>query len=154
MGRIATTRAGGRRAVLRRSVRRARLGQVPPVQAPPRVIATCYLCTQPIFARFKSPDPYSYSVDHIWPLAKNGPDVPANRAPAHRICNLRKGDTLPPPLVMRAVRDRIADEARAVRRVAAAARAIQRVAPPPPPGSLTHALRSMRSGDRLAKRLG
>lgn len=107
--------AGGRRAALRRSVGRARLGQVQPMQTPPRIIATCYLCTQPIFAHFKSPHPYSYSVDHIWPLAKNGPDVPANRAPAHRICNLRKGDTLPPPLVMLAVRGRIAAEARVAR---------------------------------------
>lgn len=140
--RIGRGRGGNRRAEIRRSVQRARLGQVQPAQAP-QVLAICNLCGQPIFASFKSPHPYSYSVDHTIPTAKGGPDVPANRAPAHRICNSRKRDTMPPPRVIEAVRARLATERQAVQRLAAAARAAQRVAPPSPPPTLARAFRSI-----------
>lgn len=66
----------------------------------------CHLCQRAINPAFKSPHPMSPSVDHVIG-ADTGNDLRFLR-PAHRICNLRKGDpnrtkiraTEPQPKVM------------------------------------------------------
>jgi 5-methylcytosine-specific restriction endonuclease McrA len=54
--------------------------------------------------------PGSDAVDHIIPLARGGPDTPANKQPAHhntdcptcgQRCNRVKGDKLVPPTLRR-----------------------------------------------------
>lgn len=40
-------------------------------------------------------DPYSFTVDHIIPLAKGGADTLDNKQPAHRKCNRDKSDKDP-----------------------------------------------------------
>lgn|SRR5581483_1523053 len=58
----------------------------------------CYLCGFPIPAEIASSrHPLFGTVDHIIPLSRSGPDVMANRAPAHRLCNERKGHFLVDP---------------------------------------------------------
>lgn len=115
--RIGRGRSGNRRVEILRSVQCARLGQRQPARAP-QVIAICHLCGLPIFAHFQAPHPRSFTVDHTIPTAKGGPDVPANRRPAHRICNERKGDILPPPAVVSAVLAAVATERQALPRLA------------------------------------
>jgi 5-methylcytosine-specific restriction endonuclease McrA len=44
----------------------------------------CGICEQPIDYTLKSPDPMSFEVDHIIPLAKGGLDELANKQAAHR----------------------------------------------------------------------
>lgn len=44
----------------------------------------CALCLNPIDYSIKSPDPMSFEVDHIIPLAKGGTDELANKQAAHR----------------------------------------------------------------------
>jgi hypothetical protein len=52
----------------------------------------CYLCGLPIPEEIvSSAHPLFGTVDHIIPRSKNGPDALFNRAPAHNICNERKG---------------------------------------------------------------
>lgn len=55
----------------------------------------CHICEQPIDYTLKSPDPMSFEVDHIVPLARGGADVLANKAASHRVCNRAKWHTLP-----------------------------------------------------------
>jgi len=50
----------------------------------------CHICHQAINPNLKSPHPMSRSVDHIIGAA-TGNDLRYLR-PAHRICNIRKGD--------------------------------------------------------------
>ena len=52
----------------------------------------CHLCGQPIDYGLPSGDPWSFELDHVVPTARGGdPWDYANAAPAHRICNQRKG---------------------------------------------------------------
>lgn len=55
----------------------------------------CHICEQPIDYALVSPDPMSFEVDHIIPLARGGPDELANKAASHRVCNRTKWHTLP-----------------------------------------------------------
>ena len=55
----------------------------------------CHICEQPIDYALKSPDPMSFEVDHIVPLARGGADELANKAAAHRVCNRAKWHKLP-----------------------------------------------------------
>jgi hypothetical protein len=55
------------------------------------VSGICYLCRLPIDMNLKYPDPMSKSVDHIEPLARGGTHTMDNLAPAHWLCNVRKG---------------------------------------------------------------
>lgn len=61
----------------------------------------CHLCGMPIDYSLPAGEPMSYELDEIVPVSKGGsPYDPANVAPAHRICNQRKGDRIgfdPPP---------------------------------------------------------
>lgn len=58
----------------------------------------CWLCGQPIdYAAEPGSTDDSLTLDHIRPVAKR-PDLqedPANFAPAHRSCNVRRGDRDP-----------------------------------------------------------
>ena len=54
----------------------------------------CGICEQEIDYDLKSPDPMSFEVDHIIPLAKGGPDDLANKQASHRKCNRAKWDKL------------------------------------------------------------
>jgi hypothetical protein len=52
---------------------------------------TCHICRLPIPQGIVSNvHPLFGTVDHIRPMALGGLDVPGNRAPAHRLCNLNK----------------------------------------------------------------
>lgn len=53
----------------------------------------CHLCHEPIDYSLKSPDPYSFEIDHVIPRSKGGADTVDNLAPAHRRCNREKWDT-------------------------------------------------------------
>lgn len=53
----------------------------------------CHLCGMPIDYSLPAGDPMSYELDEIVPVSKGGsPYDPGNVAPAHRICNQRKGN--------------------------------------------------------------
>lgn len=52
----------------------------------------CALCHEPIDYSLRSPDPMSFEVDHIIPLARGGLDERDNVQPSHRHCNRRKAD--------------------------------------------------------------
>lgn len=53
----------------------------------------CHLCGKPIDYSLPAGHPMSYELDEVVPVSKGGdPLDPDNTAPAHRICNQRKGD--------------------------------------------------------------
>lgn len=54
----------------------------------------CHLCGEFISLDQKYPAPHSFVIDHVVPLSKGGDDMKSNVAPAHNICNLKKGDRL------------------------------------------------------------
>lgn len=77
-----------RRRALKRSCRRERYTDEQVLSAHG---AQCSLCSGPIDLALRSPDPMSYSVDHVVPLYLGGADALDNVRPAHRTCNTRKG---------------------------------------------------------------
>lgn len=53
----------------------------------------CHICGQAIDYSLPAGDPMSFEVDEIIPVSKGGSPVDrANVAPAHRICNQRRGN--------------------------------------------------------------
>jgi 5-methylcytosine-specific restriction endonuclease McrA len=52
----------------------------------------CGICGQDIDYALRSPDPRSFVVDHILPLARGGTDELTNKQAAHRDCNRTKSD--------------------------------------------------------------
>lgn len=53
----------------------------------------CHICGMPIDYSLPAGDPMSYELDEILPVSKGGsPYDPGNVAPAHRVCNQRKGN--------------------------------------------------------------
>jgi 5-methylcytosine-specific restriction endonuclease McrA len=52
----------------------------------------CHLCGQEIDPGAKFPDPRSWSIDHLIPIAQGGADHDDNCDGAHLACNQRKGD--------------------------------------------------------------
>ena len=53
----------------------------------------CHICGQPIDYDLPAGDPMSFEVDEIVPVSKGGsPYDRSNLAPAHRICNQRRGN--------------------------------------------------------------
>lgn len=53
----------------------------------------CHICGQPIDYSLPAGDPMSFEVDEIVPVSKGGsPTDRSNVAPAHRICNQRRGN--------------------------------------------------------------
>ena len=60
--------------------------------------AWCYLCGFPIPEEIVSPrHPLFGTVDHVVPRSRDGSDAAYNRAPAHRLCNQRKGNGMVDP---------------------------------------------------------
>lgn len=57
----------------------------------------CWLCGRDIDYELPFPDRWSFTLDHRVPMSKGGdPLDPGNLAPAHYICNNRKGNRLTP----------------------------------------------------------
>ena len=54
----------------------------------------CGICEGEIDYTLRSPDPMSFEVDHIIPLARGGLDELANKQASHRQCNRAKWHTL------------------------------------------------------------
>lgn len=54
----------------------------------------CALCGMPIDYNLNYPDPWSYVVDHVQPIAQGGTDTINNKQAAHRHCNRMKSDKL------------------------------------------------------------
>ena len=63
--------------------------------------ANCHICGQTIDYALPHTDPMSFVVDHVIPLAKQGPDTISNKAAAHRACNSKKRARLIAPIVRR-----------------------------------------------------
>lgn len=61
----------------------------------------CHICGEAISWDADWLDPRSFVVDHIIPLAKNGPDTLENKAAAHRSCNSTKRARIVAPIVRR-----------------------------------------------------
>lgn len=57
----------------------------------------CHLCGISIDMALKYPDPMSFVVDHVIPLAQGGDDILANKAPSHATCNWTKSSKLHAP---------------------------------------------------------
>lgn len=54
----------------------------------------CWLCKEPINPKIRKPNQWAATVDHIVPLCQGGTHTWDNVAPAHAICNFRKGSGL------------------------------------------------------------
>lgn len=54
----------------------------------------CYLCGYPIDWFGNMYEPLSFNVEHLVPISLGGRHEMANVAPAHRVCNMRKGSKL------------------------------------------------------------
>lgn len=52
----------------------------------------CHYCPEPIDYDAHYLDPMSFTIDHVVPRAKGGPDTLDNIVPAHRKCNRDKSD--------------------------------------------------------------
>lgn len=50
----------------------------------------CALCGDPIDYTLRTPDPMSFEVDHVVPIARGGADDLSNKQAAHRKCNRDK----------------------------------------------------------------
>lgn len=61
----------------------------------------CHICGQPIDYTLEWPDPRSFVVDHIVPIAKGGRHDLSNAAAAHADCNSKKRARLIAPIVKR-----------------------------------------------------
>lgn len=55
----------------------------------------CYLCDLPIDGELASPHPRSLTIDHVVPISAGGSHEFSNLRPAHRHCNVEKGERLP-----------------------------------------------------------
>jgi 5-methylcytosine-specific restriction endonuclease McrA len=55
----------------------------------------CHICGEPIDYSAGWLDPLAFTVDHLIPLNRGGPDLLENKAAAHRKCNRTKSDRLP-----------------------------------------------------------
>lgn len=56
----------------------------------------CHLCGAPIDYTLPRGHPWSFELDHVVPVSRGGdPWARENWAPAHRICNERKGNRVP-----------------------------------------------------------
>lgn len=79
---------GARRDALRRRVRAMGL--------------PCHICGKPIDYDLPPGDPMAYELDELVPVSRGGdPLDPDNVAPAHRICNQKRGNRTDVPSVGR-----------------------------------------------------
>ena len=63
--------------------------------------AACHICGNPIDYTLRWPDPKSFVVDHIIPIARGGPHTFENTAAAHADCNSKKRARLHAPIIRR-----------------------------------------------------
>lgn len=63
--------------------------------------AACHICGEPIDYTLKWPNPRSFVVDHLIPIAKGGPHTFENTAAAHAECNSKKRARLIAPIIKR-----------------------------------------------------
>lgn len=84
IGRAAVGSNGGRGSRAFRKLSARLRGELPPV---------CWLCCKPIDLALHHLDPWSWTLDHVTPLAvwPEGLLVESNLRPAHRRCNMLKG---------------------------------------------------------------
>ena len=61
----------------------------------------CHICGKDIDYSLKSPDPWSFVLDHVTPIAKGGADTLDNKKAAHRECNSKKRARMVAPIVRR-----------------------------------------------------
>lgn len=66
-----------------------------------KIGASCYLCGSSIDYSLKWPDPKSFVVDHIVPIAKGGAHAFENTAACHADCNSKKRARLISPIIRR-----------------------------------------------------
>lgn len=60
----------------------------------------CIICKDPIDPKKRCPDWKAATIEHLIPLAHGGTHTWSNVAPAHLICNLRKGDSILMPNIV------------------------------------------------------
>jgi 5-methylcytosine-specific restriction endonuclease McrA len=63
--------------------------------------SACAICGKPIDYTLHWPDPMSFVVDHIVPIAKGGPHTFENTQAAHATCNSTKRARLVAPIIKR-----------------------------------------------------
>lgn len=63
--------------------------------------AACHICGNPIDYTLKWPDPMSFVVDHVVPIAKGGAHDLSNAKAAHATCNSKKRARLVAPIIRR-----------------------------------------------------
>ena len=63
--------------------------------------ANCHICGESIDYTIPWPDPRSFVVDHVKPLARGGTDTFSNTAPAHATCNSTKRARDVAPIIRR-----------------------------------------------------
>ncbi len=61
----------------------------------------CAICGKPIDYTLRWPNPGSFVVDHIIPIAKGGAHTFENTQPAHADCNSKKRARLIAPIIRR-----------------------------------------------------
>lgn len=73
--------------VKRSTTRRDRYRRIIAKDEPP-----CGVCHEPINYQAHHLDPLSFTIDHVQPVARGGPDTLDNLQAAHRKCNRSKSD--------------------------------------------------------------
>jgi len=63
--------------------------------------SACHICGEQIDYELKWPDPRSFVVDHVIPIAKGGAHTYDNTAAAHADCNSKKRARLIAPIIRR-----------------------------------------------------
>lgn len=54
----------------------------------------CHVCKEIIDSRKRFPDVMAATVEHIMPISRGGTHTWDNVAPAHAMCNFKKGDLI------------------------------------------------------------
>lgn len=54
---------------------------------------TCWICKEDINPKKRFPDIMAATVEHIIPISQGGEHLWTNCAPAHAMCNFKKGDS-------------------------------------------------------------
>lgn len=61
----------------------------------------CHICGKDIDYTLRSPDPWSFVLDHVKPIKLGGADTLENKKAAHRECNSKKRARVYAPIVRR-----------------------------------------------------
>lgn len=79
----------------RAAVRGSRVGDIDFAAVWDKSGGECVLCGAGMDRSLSWPDRFSVSLDHITPLAKQGPHITENVQYVHLVCNMRKNDRVP-----------------------------------------------------------